>query len=154
MEWDIVFEMSTRRDFVKMTCGICAAITGAGIISTALQSCATFPMVRAIPSNGKITVPESSFTPEVNYILVRCKDLENDILVVRNSPEKKDYWGLLMRCTHQQNPLSVQKQIIHCPAHGSEFDLNGMVVKDPAINPLKKYLVEAKDNLLVIDLNS
>lgn len=145
--------MTTRRDFVKMTCGLCAALAGVGIVSTVLQSCTTIPLISATPNNGKISVDESKFTADTKYVLVRCIQLENDILLVRNPSNTKEYWALLMQCSHQHNPLTVQKQTIYCATHGSEFNLDGKATKSPAVLPLKKYLVERADGKLVIILS-
>ncbi len=54
-------------------------------------------------------------------------------------------------CTHQGGPLSegtLQGDCITCPIHGSRFDVaTGAVVRGPATQPLKTYLVEVKDDI-------
>lgn len=144
--------MPTRREFVKLTCGFCAAITGVGLASTFLQSCTSIPVIKAGPENQKISVAESSFGDQ-KLLLVRSEKLENDILLVKITEQSTlKYHAILMRCSHQDQPLTAQGTKIHCATHGSEFDLNGNVVKEPDIFPLTKYKVEAKDGMLIIDL--
>jgi cytochrome b6-f complex iron-sulfur subunit len=150
--WVIVFEMTSRREFVKISCGLCAAISGAGILSTFLQSCTSIPVIAASPENQKISVPENSFGENI-LLLVRAKSLENDILLVKEKQESVfTYRALLMRCTHQEQPLTVQGSKIHCAAHGSEFDLNGNVTKEPALDPLAKFPVTLNNGIITIQI--
>jgi Rieske Fe-S protein len=132
---------------------MCVALASAGIVATALQGCTSIPLIKATPENGKISVDENAFGKS-SYVLVRPKNFSNDILLVRYSPVSIEYYGLLMQCTHQQQPLNVNGNIIHCPAHGSEFDLNGNVTKEPALKPLKKYTAVLNQGKITIDLNS
>jgi nitrite reductase/ring-hydroxylating ferredoxin subunit len=143
--------MSSRRDFLKNTCGICLAIGGAGMLSALLQSCGAIPMVKASPVDKKVSVPLSSFTDKQPYVLVRIASLENDILLVK----KKDgtFTALYMECTHQNQPLTVTGNGLHCPTHGSSFDLDGNVTQSPATQPLKKYPAAASGENVLITLN-
>src|ERR1041385_4619445 len=115
--------MSSRREFIKVSCGMCMALTGAGIAASILQGCTSIPLVAATPDKGKVSLKISVFEKS-NLVLLRPKNLGNDVLVVRKQADTSgfDYHSLLMQCTHQQQPLNVSGTIIHCPGHGSEFD--------------------------------
>ena len=134
---------------------MCAALAGAGVVATLLDGCASIPMVKATVQNGKVNAEESLFGKS-HYILIRPKNFTNDILVVKTiGPNSHDFYhSLLMQCTHQQQPLNVNGKIIHCPAHGSEFDLDGNVLKEPALAPLKTYNTSWQDGIITVDLNS
>ena len=147
--------MSSRREFIKLSCGMCMSLAGAGIAAGILQGCTSIPLVAATPDKGKVSLQISAFEKS-NLVLLRPKNLGNDVLIVR---EKKDasefnYHSLLMQCTHQQQPLNVSGNSIHCPAHGSEFDLEGNVTKEPALRPLKKFITAVDGDTITIDLNS
>jgi Rieske Fe-S protein len=138
--------MGSRRDFIKQSCTIC--MSGAmGWLTTQLSSCAALPVIRAESSQGLITVSLSSFTEKNNSVIVRNSKLEFDILVVRS---EKNYNALQMKCTHQDNTLTVNSTGLYCAAHGSTFDLQGNVTKEPALRALKKYKTELNESSLII----
>jgi Rieske Fe-S protein len=59
-----------------------------------------------------------------------------------------------MECTHQQNQLIAIPNGFKCNLHGSQFNLEGQVVKGPAERPLKKYKTSMDQGQLVIQLKS
>ncbi|MGZ4038554.1 MAG: QcrA and Rieske domain-containing protein, partial [Bacteroidia bacterium] len=59
---------------------------------------------------------------------------------------------LYMQCTHYSQPLAANAKSIFCPAHGSQFDFEGRVLKDPATQPLRKFEVNTDNNALIINL--
>ena len=143
--------MTTRRDFLKSTCGFCLALGGIGIASALLQSCSSIPMIKATASGKKVSVPLSSFTEKQPYVLVRVASLENDILLVKKADGT--FTGLYMECTHQNQPLTVAGNSLHCAAHGSSFDLDGNVTQSPAARPLKKYSATLSGDNVTIDIS-
>jgi len=139
--------MASRRDFIKMGCAGCLGLVGISM----LQSCGTAaPVFKATTTGNKtLQVPLSEFTAEKNMVLVRNAALENDILLV-----KKDggYKALYMQCTHQDLPLTATAKKIYCNAHGSVFDFDGKVVKEPALRPLKQFTTETTKTDIIIHL--
>lgn len=75
-----------------------------------------------------------------------------DILVVKKSDS--DYNAIYMKCSHQENAVTATETGLFCSAHGSRFDLDGNVLKEPALQPLKKFKTEITGQTLVIDLNT
>lgn len=140
--------MSTRRSFIKSGCAACV-LAASGI--SMLESCSTpLPMVRATGANaGTVEVAANSFTTG-NMLVVRSKQLEYDILLIKNG---EAYKALYLRCTHEGVGLTPAANKIFCSAHGSVFDLDGKVVKEPALRPLKTYQTEVINNQIIIHLS-
>lgn len=140
--------MSNRRDFIKSGCTACVmAASGMAL----LQSCSTpLPMVRAAGTNANtLSVAANSFTGG-NMLVVRTKQLEYDILLIKNGDA---YKALYLRCTHEGVGLTPAANKIFCSAHGSVFDLDGKVVKEPALRPLTTYQTEVINNQIIIHLS-
>jgi len=116
-----------------------------------LESCSTpLPMVKATGSNANVVeVAANSFTAG-NMLVVRTKQLEYDILLVKNGAS---YKALYLRCTHEGVGLTPAANKIFCSAHGSVFDLDGKVVKEPALRPLTTYQTEVINNQIIIHLS-
>ncbi len=144
--------MQNRRDFIKQSCTLCAGLAGFGAIATQLSSCAPLPVLKGESKEGIITVPLAAFTGKNNVMIVRNAQLDFDIALVKNSAS--DYTALLMKCTHQDNPLSLTKNGLFCPSHGSAFDLEGNVTQEPALVPLKKFTTEIINSSILINTKS
>jgi Rieske Fe-S protein len=140
-----------RRNFIKSSCALCAGALGAGFISSTITGCATLPIYKAVTVKDKMSIPLSSFNDN-NVLIVRNNKMESDILLVKKS--ESEVSALLMNCTHQDNALTATKNGLFCPAHGSAFDLHGNVIKEPALNPLKKFKTEINNQVITINLNS
>ncbi len=140
--------MTSRRDFIKQSCTLCLSGLALGFLTTQLSACAAIPVIRSESSQGLITVLLSSFTEKNNSLIVRNGQLEFDILVVKSG---NNYNAVQMKCTHQDNPLTVNSNGLFCAAHGSTFDLQGNVTKEPALRALKKYKTELKESSIVIN---
>jgi cytochrome b6-f complex iron-sulfur subunit len=99
---------------------------------------------------GQIEVDTNSFAGKGNMLVVRTKQLEYDILLVKSG---EAYKALYLRCTHEGVGLTPAANKIFCSAHGSVFDLEGKVVKEPALRPLKIYPTEIVNNQIIIHLS-
>ncbi|MEO8068788.1 MAG: Rieske (2Fe-2S) protein [Flavobacteriales bacterium] len=141
-----------RRAFLKQGCMTCLAFAGAGALLS-LEGCASLPVVKVEPSEGarKVVLPVASLGPE-GMVIVRSRSFSNDILVVRNA--EGTYDALLMRCTHQDQPLTATRSGLHCASHGSTFDLQGNVVAAPAERPLTRYPVTVLLDQLNISIHN
>ena len=98
-----------------------------------------------------VTVPLTLFV-ESNLVIVRDMQVLYDILLVKKS--EQNYLAIYMKCTHQENPVTATPTGLFCSAHGSRFDLEGNVTKEPAVDALKKFKIEQTENQILIDLNS
>jgi Rieske Fe-S protein len=122
-----------------------------GWLTTQLSACTPIPVIKASDEKGTMTVPLSSFTEKNKMVIVRSGELEFDILVVKSA---NAYHALQMKCSHQDNPLTANASGLFCSAHGSTFDLEGNVTKEPALKPLKKYKTEWNASSVLIHTRS
>ncbi len=143
--------MQTRRNFLKDTCRMCTGTPLLSVMLTQLTACSSLPVYKANLSSKTVEVPLSSFTAS-DLVIVRDMQTPYDILVVKKSPT--EYNAIYMKCTHRENPVSATKTGLYCPEHGSTFDLDGNVTKEPAPAPLKRFTTAIHDNSITIDLNS
>jgi len=141
----------TRREFLKDTCTTCLGTVALGFTFSQLSSCSSLPVYKTNLSQKTVEVPLTSFA-ESNLVIVRDMQVPYDILLVKKSAE--EYNAIYMKCTHRENPVSATKTGLYCPEHGSTFDLDGNVTKEPAPLPLKRFKTIVSDQALTIDLNS
>ena len=139
--------MTTRRHFIGQCALVALAATVPGIL---LNSCAAIPVYKTETSTSEIEVPISVFS-QSKMVKVRPADSEFDILLIK---ESNSYKAILLECTHQGYSLNVSSSQLSCPAHGSEFDLNGNVLQGPATRPLKTYSTVINNQQIIINLKS
>jgi len=123
-----------------------------GLVSTSLllESCgSSLPLVKTNPENKALSVPLNKFSINNNLVIVRSGSLENDILLIKNQNE---YKALYLRCTHEGVGLTATDKKIFCSAHGSVFDFQGNVVKEPALKPLQQFQTEVSNENVIIHL--
>jgi len=138
-----------RRKFIVQGCGACLAVAGMGMLFSSCGS--ALPLLKTSAEAGNILrVPMSSFNEQTNMILLRNNTLSNDILLVKAA---EGYRALYMRCTHENFSLTATGKKIFCSSHGSEFDFEGRVLKEPALSPLKKFKTEIQNNHIIIHLS-
>lgn len=136
-----------RRNFINTSCLACA-----GIITTAviLPSCGSaLPLSKATLTENKLV---ASLLPmgTSNIMIVRNMNLDADILVVKNN--SGGYKSLRMMCTHESQPLTATATGLVCPSHGSQFNLDGDVVREPATKKLTEYRCEVLNESITIYL--
>ena len=140
--------MLNRRKFVTQTAAWCIV---PGIVSSLLNSCkssATFTSTSTTP--GVIAVPLLSFTEGSDRINVRDKRLEYDILLLKKPGN--EFKAIYMKCTHYDNPLVASSTSIYCNSHGSQFDMDGKVMKEPASTNLKIYPAKLENDQILIQI--
>ncbi len=138
-----------RRNFIRSGCTFCAGAIGAGFIVSTMCSCASLPIYKGTTEQNKISIPLSNFK-DSKILIVRNNQMEFDILLVKNS--ETDVNALLMKCSHQDNQLTATKNGLFCSAHGSSFDLQGNVTKEPAMSPLSKFRTEINNQIITVFL--
>ena len=138
--------MVNRRNFVRQTAAWCIV---PGVIASLLDSCKsafTYTSASALP--GIIQVPMSAFAEGSNRINVRDKRLEFDVLLLKKP--NNEYKAIYMKCTHYDNPLVATSTSIYCNSHGSQFDMDGKVMKDPATEPLRIFQAKVEGDFIQI----
>lgn len=141
----------SRREFLKDTCTACLGTAFLGFTFSQLTSCSSLPIYKTNLSQKTVQVPLTKFA-ESTLVIVRDMQVAYDILLVKKSAT--EYSAVYMKCSHQENPVTATKSGLFCSAHGSTFDLDGNVTKEPALSPLKKFKTTLQDDQLIIDLNS
>lgn len=122
---------STRREFVRDAARLLAG--GAALAAACKPSDPTSKWtfrsnvdVSSLASDGASTVTKS---PGVDGA---------PILVVRTS--RDTFSALSTRCAHEGCPVNAPVNgIITCPCHGSQYALDGKVLRGPTIYPLTRY---------------
>lgn len=141
-----------RKDFLSKSCLTCAGIVFGGSMLSTLSSCSPLPVFKTIASNKLIEVDFMNFSPEKNQLVVKCKGMDFDILLIK----KKDgsFNALYMMCTHERQPLGATNKGLYCSSHGSAFDLEGNVTIQPATKSLTKFQTTVINQKVIINLNN
>lgn len=133
---------------MKGTCKAC--LIGAVGLSMAdfLESCGTaIKGYKANMNGSQVEVPLNLFDAGVSQIISpRSYAYE---IAVKKKPDNT-YEALLLRCTHQHNPLTPTGNGYTCMVHGSVFDTEGNVKKGPASVHLLQLKTEIQQSNLII----
>ena len=125
---------------------------GAGILMTDLLACSpTSKVIRLPVTDNVVRLPVTSFTSG-QFQIIRPEGWFYDIAVRKNNED--EYEALLLECTHQQNQLIVNQNGFKCILHGSQFDLDGRVVKGPAERALTRFFTRTDQGQVIIQLKS
>lgn len=143
-----------RRDFIKISCAACV---GGSVSLSILEGCSTTHIIRASIIDSDLIIPLTDFevkegdrTQFKRYVIVQNETLQYPICVYRF--DESEYKALWMRCTHQGTELQVFGERLECPAHGSEFDNEGVALHGPAAVNLKTFPVKIENNRLKVSL--
>jgi Rieske Fe-S protein len=137
-----------RRRFIKNACLSCSGLL---VSASFLESCVNLPVIKQSAAHGYIEVDLSKLKPGQKQHIIRNPAMDFDILLSERSDG--NYTALYMQCTHYSQPLAANSKNIFCPAHGSAFDFEGKVIKEPATQPLTKFVVQKQNEKLMIKLN-
>ena len=83
-----------------------------------------------------------------NAILVDADFLDDPIALIEVAPD--EFHALSTRCTHQGCQVRPARTQLRCPCHGSTYDLDGKVVRGPAIEALTSYDVRLEREVITI----
>ena len=136
-----------RRDFVRSLPVLPTGLV-LGASGLLLSACGGMPYLAPRGSGDRLLVSAAQ-VPEAGILLQR-PGMEHPVFV--RETEQGEYVGLLVRCTHQGcQPDPVGDRFI-CPCHGSEFDMQGEVLRGPAERSLFRYRVSREGEDLVVEL--
>lgn len=143
--------MSSRRDFLKQSCSACAMVVGFGFLLSQ-ESCSPAASVMSVASsNGEFSVPLSAFG-EQNTLRVREGSMRNDVLLVRKPGDQVN--AFLMKCTHKGGNIRQEQNLLICNLHGSNFNLEGAVVKSPAKQALHQFPTRVENGNILVKFQS
>jgi Rieske Fe-S protein len=136
-----------RRNFLKDTCKAC--LVGAMSLSVVdlLESCSTIKSYKATMAGNQVEVPLTLFD-KATLQVISPRNYAYEI-AVKKQPDN-NYEALLLRCTHQHNPLTPTGNGYVCTVHGSQFDKDGKVKKGPAAASLPQLRTEVREANLII----
>lgn len=133
-------------------------LMGAGCAGLVLGACSGVRAVTGILAGKTLELPTSAFestssgvTTYEQMVIVHHDELRYYVCVIRRSAT--DYTALLMRCSHQGASLQVAGDRLHCPAHGSEFGLDGAVLHGPATTAITQFPVSVDRSTIRIQLS-
>ncbi|MGC8595606.1 MAG: ubiquinol-cytochrome c reductase iron-sulfur subunit [Candidatus Kryptoniota bacterium] len=139
---------SDRRKFLKRLLGFTSTILAAYII---------YPIIRFLnpPSvllQEKSTV-EVATTSELRPDSAKFFEFLDKPAVLVHLPDG-GYEALSAKCTHLGCTVEFEpkRDIFYCNCHGSEFGIDGSVLKGPAVSPLPKYFVSINGNKVFVSV--
>jgi Rieske Fe-S protein len=134
--------MISRKEFLRSASGLLVGAV-ASPLGTLLEGCAAsaFTIDAAVVENRVviplITLPD--LTQPNSYAKVYVSAYGNPFILF--SREGGELWAVLSTCSHKGCEVRKLRTIFECPCHGSEYDLQGNVLRGPAPAPLESYPV-------------
>ena len=134
--------MMTRKSFLKTTSGA-AALVAVAPLSALLEGCAPSAHTLHAPIEKNTVVIPRAGLPDLRapnaYMKVYVDVYTNPFLLFMHT--NGELRAVLSTCSHSGCEVAKRKNGFECPCHGSEYDLEGHVVKGPAPAPLDSYPV-------------
>jgi cytochrome b6-f complex iron-sulfur subunit len=137
-----------RRKFIQRGCTACMGLAGLGFLIDSCSPKLSLAPVQGQAGDDRIKVLLSDFGNN-DHLVVRNNKLSKDILLVKKDNQ---YKALYMECTHFNFGLSLTGNKLVCNAHGSQFDLDGNVIQEPAQRNLKQFKTEVINSAIIIHL--
>ncbi len=139
-----------RRQFLLSSCGYCAALASFSVLGALLEGCKPSDLIyKADNIKGVLHIPLEKISDK-KQLIIRTSQLDYDLLLVKES--ETTFHTLLMQCTHRQTALVATSTGLICNQHGSRFDLEGNVTRDPATQPLTHFPTEVEGQNILIAL--
>jgi cytochrome b6-f complex iron-sulfur subunit len=84
---------------------------------------------------------EPCFIPQAEAWVVKGKNLRGSVAL----DDRCTHLG----CRYKWNP---ERRIFECPCHGSEFDIQGRVIRGPASRPLPRMSLTESSNQILFSI--
>lgn len=106
-----------------------------------LIGAALTPVAAQVTGCGQAGNSQKAAPPESGQVLTRTADVAVGAATIVDGtlvtqPTAGVFKGFVARCTHAGCALAVKNDTIECPCHGSQFKLDGEVLRGPATEPL------------------
>lgn len=135
--------MMTRKAFIRVATGGLAAAASSSLAGIVGGCAPSSRVVHAQTADTKAIVPLASL-PDLEqpheYARVFIGGLSNPVLLFRQ--DDGEFWALESTCSHRGCEVKKLRTMFECPCHGSEYDLQGNVLRGPAPEPLTRYRVD------------
>lgn len=145
-----------RKDFLK-NCGM--TCLGFASVPLIFQGCGLSKSLTGKIDQSDLIVSLSDFQTNTGeqihykkYIVVNNEEIKFPICIFRET--STNYTAIWLQCSHQGAELQVFGDKLQCPAHGSEFNREGIVTNGPASNNLRTFPVTVAKNELRISLKA
>jgi Rieske Fe-S protein len=138
--------MPTRRDFLKSVCGVAAIAIGPVLLAD--DAMAADGIVRKANGQVVVTVARIPSLAKVGGIVNLGTVKGLPVAVVRTG--STTYRALSLRCTHEGATVRPTGSRWTCPRHGSQFNLDGSLVRGPANRALNTVLAKLKAGKLTV----
>jgi Rieske Fe-S protein len=126
--------------------------TGVTLAATTVAACATYGNKSAQSASSPAPAPAPSGPApiaRVSDVPVGSGVIIGDTVLTQPTPGV--FRGFSARCTHAGCTVNqIVDATIHCPCHGSTFNLNGGVERGPAKRPLDPKPVEVEGDSIVL----
>lgn len=164
IKWNNMSEHNrTRREFCIHACHGATLALLSGTLSTILQSCSksdnplspnggNIPTIQGSVANGVVTVNIDANSPLSSVGSAALVQYSGGLLLVARTGQSS-FTALTSVCTHAGCTVNeYANQIYTCLCHGSQYNIDGQVVRGPATNPLRVYQTQFSSNALTISL--
>ncbi|MCW1957925.1 MAG: Rieske (2Fe-2S) protein [Mycobacterium sp.] len=101
------------------------------------------------PGQGRVSPPPApgQVLAPVTDVAVGAAKIVDGTLITQ--PSTGVFKGFVARCTHAGCALAIKYEKIECPCHGSQFELDGAVLRGPAMEPLVERKVTVRGGEIV-----
>jgi len=155
-------KLQTRREFCIQTCQATTLLTLGGALGAILEACSSgnpfasgeqLERIQTTVVNQTITLTIDAASPLAtvgNAALVQGSG--RSVLVARTAQDT--FVAVTAICTHQSCTITgFSNQVYTCPCHGSQFGVNGNLVRGPAATSLRSFQTQFANDQLTISLS-
>ena len=130
---------------------LCGAMAVAFGLSSDIASASTSAVgVTKVGKKLQLTLAKNKSLAKVGGAVTVPLSDGSTVAVVRTTKAANGFVAINLSCTHQGVTVEQQGSKWICPAHGSEFDSAGKVLRGPANSALFKYPVAATAKVVTI----
>ena len=129
-------------------CGI--ALIAAGLTAESASAATTAVGVTQAGKKIKLDLAKNKSLAKVGGVVQIDLSDGSSLAVIRTAAGNKGLVALNLSCTHNGVTVMQQGNGWICPAHGSQFELNGKLVQGPARSALQKYPISVTGKTAVI----
>jgi Rieske Fe-S protein len=151
MEKETEKKAVSRREMLISAARTALGVTVVGVAVPLLDSCSPGNLTGSRSTKKVFDV--SQLTQDGQALVT--KDYGPDgapVLIVRQSAGS--YYALSMLCTHAACFVGAPQQgVMVCPCHGSEYNMEGQVLRGPAFSPLHRYTLTYDATAQTVTLN-
>jgi cytochrome b6-f complex iron-sulfur subunit len=151
----------SRREFCIQTCQAATLLTFGGALGAILEGCSSgnpfasgeqLDRIQTTVTNQTITLTidaSSPLSPVGGAALVQGSG--RSVLVARTAQDT--FVAVTAICTHESCTITgFSNQVYTCPCHGSQFGVNGNVMRGPAATSLGQFQTQFANDQLTITL--